>query len=317
MNELRKDYLLDRWVIIASDRGKRPTDFVRKEIEEKPGFCYFCPGNEHTTPPEISRVEEGGKWIIRCFPNKYPATTTECGEIRENLLTKMPAYGRHEVVAETPNHGQHLDELSVDHLVKVLDMYSSRIKELKKDEKIRYVMVFKNQGKEAGASLDHSHTQIIALSVVPPLVKAETEAARKYGAERGSCPFCDIWRSEKDSERLIFEDENTIAFTPYASRFPFEAWIMPKRHVRTLEELSDLEKKSFAEMLKKILRRLHMSLNKPPYNFWLHHSPEDGDLHLHLELAPRLSSFAGMEYGSEVVINVIPPETAAFHYKQR
>lgn len=317
MNELRKDYLLNRWVIIAKDRGKRPTDFVHKESEEKPGFCYFCPGNEHTTPPEISRIEEDGKWIIRCFPNKYPATTQEYGEVEENLLTKKTAYGRHEVIAETPDHGQHLNELSIEHLVKVLDMYSSRIKELKKDKKIRYVMVFKNQGKEAGASLDHSHTQIIALPIVPSLVQAENNAAEKYFEEKDSCPYCDIWGEERGSDRLIFEDEHTISFAPYASRFPFEAWIMPKRHVRSLEELSLEEKQSFAGILKKILRRLHTSLNKPPYNFWLHQSPEDGDLHFHLELAPRLAKFAGMEHGSEVVINVVPPELAALHYKEK
>jgi len=317
MNELRKDYLLDRWVIIAKDRGKRPTDFIQKPRVEKPKVCFFCPGNEHMTPPEIDRVEENGKWIIRCFPNKFPAATTEFGEIEENFLVKQPAYGKHEVIAETPNHNEHLNELSVGHIVRILDMYSSRINEIKRDEKIRYVMIFKNQGSAAGASLDHSHTQVIGLPMVPRLVKEETEAAMRYREEKGNCPFCDIHSYEAKRERLILEDDYTISFAPFASRFPFEVWIMPKRHVRFLDDLNDEEKHSFAKMLKKILRKLHFSLNKPPYNFWFHQSPDDGDLHLHLELAPRLAKFAGMELGSEIVINVVPPELAAQHYREK
>jgi len=317
MNELRKDYLLDRWVIIAKDRGKRPTDFIQKPKVEKPKICFFCPGNEHMTPPEIDRVEENGKWIIRCFPNKFPATTTEFEENEESFLVKQTAYGKHEVITETPNHNMHLNELSVEHIVKVLDMYSSRINEIKKDKRIKYVIIFKNQGSVAGASLDHSHTQLIALPIIPGLVKEETEAARKYKEENGNCPFCDIHSYEAKSERLIFEDDYTISFAPFASRFPFEVWIMPKRHVRFLYDLNDEEKYSFAKMLKRILRKLHSSLNKPPYNFWFHQSPDDGDLHFHLELAPRLAKFAGMELGSEIVINVVPPELAAQHYKEK
>jgi UDPglucose--hexose-1-phosphate uridylyltransferase len=315
MNELRKDYLLDRWVIIARDRGKRPTDFIQKSRAEKQKICFFCPGNEHMTPPEIDRVEENGKWIIRCFPNKFPATTTEFGEIHENFLVRQPAYGKHEVIVETPNHDENLDELSVEHIVKVIDMYSSRINAIRGDKRIEYVTVFKNHGSAGGASLDHSHTQVIGLPMVPKLVKEETGAAGKYKERTDNCIFCDTWRNEAGGERLISEDDHTVSFAPYASRFPFEAWIMPKRHVTSLDELDDGERHSFASMLKGVLMKLNSSLNGPPYNFWLHHSPDDGDLHIHLELAPRLSKFAGMELGSEIVINVVPPELAAQHYR--
>jgi UDPglucose--hexose-1-phosphate uridylyltransferase len=315
MNELRKDYLLDRWVIIAKDRAKRPTDFVRQKTEEKPSVCYFCPGNESMTPPEIDRIEEDGKWVIRCFPNKFPAVTKEFGEIWDGMLSKMPAWGSHEVIAETPSHGESLGDLSVERMVAVLNMYISRIAELRKDARTKYVMIFKNQGKEAGASLDHSHTQIISLPIIPPLVKAEADAAAKYTKEKHKCPYCDIILKEKGGERRIFEDEHTIAFAPFASRFPFEAWVMPKRHMRSLDELTVEEKQSFAATLKKVIGRLDASLNRPPYNFWLHYSPDGCDLHLHLELATRLSNFAGMEYGSETVINVVPPESAAAHYR--
>jgi UDPglucose--hexose-1-phosphate uridylyltransferase len=315
MNELRKDYLLDRWVIIAKDRAKRPTDFLRQKALEKPAVCYFCPGNESMTPPEIGRVEENGKWVIRCFPNKFPAVTKEVGEIWDGMLKKMPAYGSHEVIAETPNHGETLGDLPVDRLVNVLDMYTSRIAELKKDARTKYVMVFKNQGKEAGASLDHSHTQIISLPIVPSIVKAEADAAARYKKEKHKCPFCDVILKEGGGERLIFEDEHTIALAPFASRFAFEALVIPKRHMRSLDEMRIEEKRSFAATLKKLLSRLDSSLNSPPYNFWLHYSPDGGDLHLHLELATRLSNFAGMEFGSDIVINVVPPESAAAHYR--
>ncbi len=320
MNELRKDYLLNRWVIIAKNRRMRPTDFLHESVEEKSGVCYFCPGNEDMTPPELDRISEGEKWIIRCFPNKFPATTLECGEVKTgpetDLFTKISAYGKHEVITETPRHGEYFHELSVEHLVSVFDLYSSRIKEMRKDERIKYVTVFKNQGKEAGASIDHSHTQLIALSIVPPLVNAEAKASNRYLKEKGSCPFCDIWRCEKKSGRLIFEDEYTISFTPFASRFPFEVWIMPKRHVRSLSELKYEEKQSFADMLKRILSRLYTGLNNPPYNFWFHQSPDDCNLHFHLELAPRLAKFAGLELGSEIVINTVSPEFAARHYQE-
>lgn len=319
MNELRKDYLLDRWVIVAKDRARRPTDFIQDKAAEKTeklGLCYFCPGNEHTTPPEIDRIQEGGKWIIRCFPNKFPAVTREVGKKAEGFFTKIPAYGSHEVIVETPNHGEGLGDLSVSHLMKVIDMYVSRIAELKKDPKVKYVAVFKNHGRKAGASLDHSHTQIISLGRLPPLVAAEASAADKYIKEKHRCPYCEIIFREEKGERLICEDEYTLALAPYASRFPFEAWILPKRHIRSLDELKMEEKKSFASTLRSVLSRLKNSLQDPPYNLWLHYSPDDADLHLHLELAPRLSDYAGFEFGSEIIINVIPPEVAAAHYRE-
>ena len=183
MNEFRKDYLLKRWVIIAKDRGKRPNDFTRKKEgsenkanasnTKEEGTCYFCPGNENTTPPEISRVEENGKWIIRCFPNKFPATRV------------------HEVITETPNHGEKLCDLSVGHLIKVLDMYAERLTEIKKENDIKYVLIFKNSGDVAGASLSHSHTQVTGMTVVPTLVQREADKSREYRDDHGTCPFCD------------------------------------------------------------------------------------------------------------------------------
>ena len=174
MNQLRKDYILDKWVIIARERAKRPSDFIQREkTKDSAKLCFFCPGNEKTTPPEIERVEEDGRWIIRCFPNKYPATTEKKDCIEEGPSANMAAYGRHEVIVETPEHDRELGDLDVKHISRVLLMYSRRLVELKSMEGIEYVSIFKNRGKKAGASLAHSHTQLIALPLIPQIIKEE------------------------------------------------------------------------------------------------------------------------------------------------
>jgi len=310
MNQLRRDYLTNKWVIIAKERGKRPSDFmheIKKELTKK---CFFCPGNEHKTPPEIDRIEKDGEWIIRCFPNKFPATTENNRVIDEGALEGMAAYGRHEVIVETPNHGQELGNLEVEHIDRVLEMYARREVELKKIPGIEYVSIFKNKGKTAGASFAHSHTQIIALPLVPEVIREEMKVLRK----KGECPLCQIRDIEK--ERIIMEDENMIVFAPYASRFPFEARITPKRHVPSLKGLNKRENKSFSLALKEVLTALNKSINNPPYNYHLHLGPEDADFHMYLELLPRLSILAGFELSNDVVINTMPPETAAKHYRK-
>jgi len=291
MNELRKDYILDRWVIIAKGRGKRPQHFVQKPRKVKEKVCFFCPGNEDSTPPEIARVEEKGKWIIRNFPNKFPATKW------------------HEIIVETPNHDECLGDIGVEHIAKVLRMYSERQRAIEKSSRVKYVSIFKNSGEMGGASLPHSHTQLIGLTMIPPLVKDEVRASK------GDCSFCEVWKEEVKSSRLVYEDEYTAVFAPFASRFPFEAWMMPKRHIGSLDEMDKKEMVSFAGALKKVLSALNSSLNYPPYNFVLHHAPEGKDLHFHLELLPRLSRFAGFEFGTGIVINTMPPELAAEHYR--
>lgn len=315
MNELRKDYMLDRWVIFASERAKRPMDFVSEKSEYPVGICYFCPGNEHTTPPEIGRVEKRGSWVIRWFPNKFPATTDKKGGLSSDLLTAKAAFGRHEIITETPVHEQEFEDLPPESIVEVFDVCSSRINELSKIDGVEYVLVFKNRGRDAGASLSHPHFQVIALPSIPSLVEKEVNASREYQRKNGSCILCDIVQKEMKSERKIYDDGRAVAFAPFASRFPFEVWVMPKRHVKTLDELNSDEKYSFALAVKKILLALDKMINKPSYNFYFHISPKNGDLHLHLEVCPKLSIQAGFEIGSDMYINVLLPEDAAKHYK--
>ncbi|MFH1125638.1 MAG: galactose-1-phosphate uridylyltransferase [Candidatus Altiarchaeota archaeon] len=315
MNELRRDYLLERWVIIAAERAKRPMDFLAEKSEYPVGVCYFCPGNEQTTPPEIGRIEKDGHWTVRWFPNKFPATTDNRGDFSEGILVKKAALGKHEIIVETPVHEQELEDLGIDDMVRVFDVCTDRINELHKIDGVKYVLVFKNRGRDAGASLAHTHFQVIAMSEVPSLVEREARASSEYKKNNGRCILCEVVERESNSERKIYDDKNVVAFAPFASRFPFEVWVMPKRHVRNLGESSVEEKQSFSLAVKKILLALDRMINKPSYNFYLHVSPKDGDLHFHMEICPKLSIQAGFEIGSDMYINVVPPEDAARHYK--
>ena len=313
-NELRRDYFLDRQVIIAVGRGKRPTDFKHASASDSDAkdACFFCPGNESSTPPEIMRVADGGVWSVRVFPNKFPAVTEEDGPSDERL---MPAYGRHEIVVESPDHQKTVADLSAEGIAQVIGIYSQRVDAMMKDPKTKYVLVFKNHGKVAGASLAHTHTQIISLPVVPKLLQAESDATAEYARKNASCPICDAWKSESKGPRAVWEDDNAVVFTPYASRSPLEAWIMPKRHLRELGDLSESERLSLAKGIKKITSKLKAGLDDTPYNLYFHISPKGGDLHLHVEVLPRLSIYAGFELGSDIVINTMAPEAAADFYR--
>ena len=307
MGELRKDYILDRWVIISPKRGLRPHEF-KEESKVVEGTCYFCPGNEHMTPPEIARRSgSNNQWVIRCFPNKFNAVD----------LSFPKAYGTHEVIVETPVHGQRLSELSVEHLEKVLEMYAERTSKLSENKKLKYVLIFKNEGPAAGASLAHSHTQLVSMDRVPMLVRYEIAAARKAGgnAAKGNCAYCRVWKNEKKAKtRVIYENEYAIVFAPYAPRFTFESWLFVKPHRGSLGEMSEKELHAVADALKHVLVKMDTLLGNPDYNYYLHTAPlrkKDGDLHFHIEICPRLGIWAGFEFGANSFLNSMAPEVAA------
>jgi len=307
--ELRKDYILDRWVIIASERARRPSDFKRNIEKKHQVLCHFCPGNEKYTPNEITRIEENRKWIIRCFSNKFPAVINKGNykiETHNNFYTFSDGFGYHEIVVETNDKKKQLWDLPSQHIEKIFRIYLERINYLSDLEGINYVQVFKNYGEEAGTSVSHSHSQIIAYNKIPDIVEQEI----KKNFINNKCNYCEIIQREKDSYRRCFENESFIAFCPYASRFPFEIWLFPKQHLTRLEEcsLSDL-----SSILKSVLERLKQ-LNAP-YNYMIHYSSKKEDkLHFHIEILPRLSTWAGFEF-SGTVINSMPPEDAAKFYR--
>lgn len=323
MSELRKDPISGRWVIISVERGKRPTDFVSPSQKKKGGFCPFCPGNEYTTPTEIMAFRPSGTapntagWTLRVMPNKFPALQIfgELNKAGEGMFDKMSGVGAHEVIVETPDHMQSLATVPSKNVEDALWAYFMRIADLKKDRRLKYVLIFKNEGDAAGASLEHSHTQLIALPIIPKLVMEETEAAKRYYELKERCIFCDIINQELDSrKRVIYENAKYVAIAPFAPRSPFETWILPKCH----ESYFQPPEKNFtllAEILQVILKQMDKILDIPPYNFVLHTSPfidEVNDYyHWHMEIVPKLTKIAGFEWGSGFYINPTPPEESA------
>ncbi len=323
MPELRKDPISGRWVIISIERGKRPADFVSPSHKRKAGgFCPFCPSNEHTAPPEIlafrpaSTPPNSPGWTLRVVPNKFPALQIQgdLAKMGEGVFDKMNGIGAHEVIIETPDHQLSLSTMTQRAVEDVLWAYHFRLSDLKKDRRLKYGLVFKNEGEAAGSTLEHTHSQLIALPIVPKAVREEMESAKKYFDNKERCIFCDIINQELSSDkRVIYENDRYIAVSPFAPRDPFETWILPKSHESSFFP-PDKSFSSLAEVLQRILRQLDAVLDTPPYNFILHTSPfseESNDYyHWHFEILPRLTRRAGFEWGSGFYINPTPPEEA-------
>lgn len=324
MPELRKDPVTSRWVIIATERGKRPSDFRTEPIRPQEGFCPFCPGNEDKTPSEVLAYRNGGGppnspgWHLRVVPNKFPALMIE-GELNrqgDGIYDKMNGIGAHEVIIETPDHKETLTTMSEAAVEEVLWAFRDRILDLKKDPRFKYILVFKNHGEAAGASLEHSHSQLIATPIVPMRVREEMDGAKEYYGYKERCIFCDMVRQElSQRSRLILENDHFLTIAPFASRFPFETCILPKSHDACFEDAQKEEYGSLAPILKESLRRMDQVLSSPAYNFIIHNAPlrEDDHLHYHwhIEITPRLTKVAGFERGTGFYINPTPPEEAA------
>ena len=325
MPELRKDPITGRWVIISTDRGKRPSDFLRESVVPKgQSLCPFCPGQESKTPPEILVYGRNGSgpntpgWGIRVVPNRYPALGIEGNLDREGegLFDKMNGVGAHEVIIETPEHQASLATLPERGVEDVFWAYRDRMLDLKNDKRFRYVLIFKNHGEAAGASVDHPHSQLIALPIVPRRVREEVDSCWHYYDEKERCIFCDIIRQERDTgERVVSENEHFITLAPYASRFPFETWLLPKVHSSSYENNQSSMYASLARMMKDTMMRLDAALDRPAYNFMIHTSPIGEEIndhyHWHIEIIPKLTKVAGFEWGTGFYINPTPPEEAA------
>ncbi|MGQ9459894.1 MAG: galactose-1-phosphate uridylyltransferase [Candidatus Bathyarchaeaceae archaeon] len=335
-NEIRKDYLLNRWVVIAKERKRRPTDFVRKAEERGVGVCPLCPDNEHMTPPAVlvylrsngeirkDRDQNGFRhknWLIRCVPNLYPAFTPpdkEKVKIKESSVLAN-AVGHHEVLIESPRHDEHPGAARVSQLVHLINAYVDRLKDLSAKPYVKYVEIFRNHGLDAGASLSHAHTQIIATPFVPAIVDEELRTCRRFWTKTGKCLFCDILRKERAGSRFIWENDSFVVFAPWASVHPLEFWIFPKNHQSTLLDVSQGEINSLAKAFRACFGGLNSLLNDPSYNFGFHMAPskEAQDYyHWHLEVYPRLAIWAGFEKSTGMFINVVPPEDAAAELKQ-
>lgn len=329
MPELRKDPVLGRWIIIALERGKRPSDFVITESPTIGGFCPLCPGNENTTPHEVlvygreSNAPNSPGWMVRVVPNKYPALVIE-GDLNregEGLYDKMNGIGAHEVVVESPSHEDIFSQLPPEHMLLVFKAFKDRIRDLEHDDRFRYVLVFKNFGKAAGASLEHSHSQLVALPVLPRKIESELAGALTYYNYKERCVYCDIISQElKQDVRVVCKNKFFITITPFAPRTPFEMWILPIHHSSAYHEQNEEQLAALTEIFSESLCRLDACIPNVPYNFVLHTQPLRSQymkhFHWHFEIVPKLTSIAGFEWGSGFYINPMPPEEAASYLRE-
>jgi len=291
-SEIRKDYLQDKYALISPRRGKRPGDEVA---------CPFCPQGLST---QLVVKTYDKPWKIAVLKNKYPAFTTQ----------NRAAYGRQEVVVETPDHKKRLYELSVSDIAECLKVYADRVREMKKDKRIKYIEVFNNSGATAGASKAHEHSQIIGMNFVSPYLQDKTEKEHRYQGTTGRCVYCDIVKKEEKGPRKIFSDKNIFVFAPYASQYAYEARIFPRRHLDNVADLTNEERTSVASALKKILTAV--GALKVPYNFYMHERVMDRDQHFYIKITPRGAALAAVELGTGLIINPVAPEAAAKHYRK-
>ncbi len=333
-NMMRKDYILDRWVVIAAQRKRRPTDFAKPKEQRASSTCPFCPGNEHVTPPaSLVYLENEGRivsekdsngfrhkgWLVRCVPNLYPAFAPPGeGEAKiENSgwFKAAEALGHHEVIIESPRHDEHPGAARVSQLVHVIHAYQDRLRAFESKKYVRHILIFRNHGADAGASLSHAHTQIVAMPTIPRTVGEELERSREYFDKNGGCIFCGIIEKEAKSPRFIWENEGFIVFAPWASVHPFEFWVFPKRHQSTILDMTESEVTGLARTLRGCFGGLKSLIADPSYNFGFHMVP-DSRYHWHIEVYPRLAIWAGLEKSSGMFINIESPEEAALSLRE-
>ncbi len=324
MSQLRRDPITGRWIIVNTEKPMPPDHFniERPKKKGKKG-CPFCPGSEKMTPPEIIAHRRIGSpnstgWWIRVVPNKYPALKIEGALDKEGIgvFDKINGIGAHEVIIDSPDHFTELSDVDDKQAEEVIWAYRARSIDLRRDKRFKYVLIFRNYGKAAGASLEHPHSQLIALPIVPKRVNEEVKSANEYYAYKERCVFCDLIRQElEDRERIVAENKHFIAFAPFVSRFPYELWIIPKRHRSDFSLLEKEEVRPLGVILRDALRKLKIVLKDPPYNFIIHTSPINGhereDYHWHIEIMPKLVQVAGFEWGSGFYINPVAPEEVA------
>lgn len=328
-SELRQDLVTGDWVVIATGRARRPEEFSshqRKKVEEDPNKpCFFCYPEETGQEKDVLLyAKEDGGWSLRVFPNKYPAITRSRTpkEFEEGPYFKMDGVGYHEVVV-TRDHDRQMALMDPMEVAEIVDAYQDRYIDLMNKKSVNYIDIFHNHGKEAGASIAHPHSQIMAIPVVSPYVAQELSGAEAYHTANRKCVYCAMveWESEH-KQRVVFENEDFIAFCPFSSRSAFEVWVLPKRHKPYFERISAEEKLPLAEVLQSALGKIYKALGDPAYNFYLHTSPCDGrdypHFHWHIEILPRTATWAGFELSTGIEISTIQPETAAdFLRKQK
>jgi UDPglucose--hexose-1-phosphate uridylyltransferase len=332
MTELRRDPITGRWVIINAQEHEHLLDLRPVNHDDNEDDCPFCEGHEDHTSEEIYAIRReetepnAPGWYVRCIPNINPVLTEnlDLGRRGVGLFDMMNNVGVHEVIIESPLHKSDYHDYQPAQMRHILVTYRQRIVELKKNEHLKYVLVFKNRGKRAGSlHISHAHSQVIATPVVPIRLKMELNGTRKYFQMKERCIFCDVIRQElKDDVRVIEQNESFLALIPFASRFPYECAILPKRHMAQYDQIEEQELDDLSALFQRTFRRLHQVLNDPPYNCVLHDAPNtvpkkgawktiQKDYHWHFEIIPRTMRTAGFEWGTGFHINPVSPERVA------
>ena len=312
MSELRKDPVIERWVLIVNATVRTPAPLSADPSSDL--ACPFCPGNEHLCPPPIA--VPGGSRVI---PNHFPLLTIEQDLKRgaSGIYDQISGVGANEVIIETVRHDLRQSELELPELEALFLTYRERVKDLLRDERLRYVLVYRNQGRLAGANLpDHAHSVLLALPIVPRVIQEELAGARRHYELKERCVYCDILEQELgEKQRLVAASQHFVAIAPFAARLPFETWILPRRHASRFISVTDAELSDLAALFKDVIGRLDAALDRPPYNYVIHAAPRGAEAdeyyHWHIEILPRLTSLSGFELGGEMFINVTPPEEAA------
>lgn len=339
MPELRKDPIIGRWVIISTERAKRPSDFKVSHTEVIEEACPFCQGHEKDTLPEVFAFrskrskKDGPGWDVRVVPSISQRLDVSGSLDRRGvgMYDVMDPVGAHEIIVESPEHFTNIHELPRKQIELVIRSSANRITELGKNQKLKYCLLFKNHGLRAGGSrtTKHVRSQIIATPVTPTRVKEELRGARFYYKFKDRCIFCDIVRQELESgERVVMDTKTMLVIAPFASRFPFELWILPKAHSSDFVNIEKDEVRDLADVFKTVFAKLSKALNDPPYNYMLHtapfrHAKRPGywhtikdDYHWHIEVTPRITEVAGFEWGSGFYINPTAPEDAAKYLRE-
>ena len=323
--ELRTDPITGRIVAIDLGPFKRRDDFELEPVrlEDAPSQCPLCEGREADAGPEILAWREGGPanvpgWSVRVVPNRHPMLRIEgqTSARSEGLFESRDGLGAHEVIVETPIHDQPLHTLDADHLWRVLWAWRTRIQDLKRDTRFASIVIFKNHGRAAGARLDHSHSQLTAFPMLPPAMSAELRGSARYLTKTGRCIFCDVIAQELTDGRRIISDQGAIlAMAPFASRVPFETWLIPRDHSPRFEEATDETLHLLAAQVKSVMARIDWALERPACNVVLHTAPLSGEgdtaFHWHLEILPRVTRFSGLDWGTGLHRNPVSPEEAA------
>ena len=316
--------LTREWVIIATERAKRPTDYKNPSSFTRPvppnylNTCPFCDGNEHKTPDELLRVADDGKWKIRVVTNKYPALRNK-GERKwwgDDGARSISGVGVHEIIIESPLHNAGMAFMDVKHIEAILAVYRERFIEAHKDPRVEHVTRFKNHGEGSGTSIVHPHSQLIGTPVVPIQFRDRVQSAMHFFDDTGKCLVCSILEKEKtEGRRVLLDTDHFMTFIPYAALSPFHTWIFPKRHTATFSDIRDDELRDMAMHLKTLLAKFYYGLDDPDYNFVIRSSgPGDAGYeycHWYLAVIPRITKNAGFELGSGMFINASLPEESA------